>query len=47
MADALGKLGAQPFLISAIGNDQTGDYLLENTLGHVVSIFKSCICIST
>jgi sugar/nucleoside kinase (ribokinase family) len=38
IADALGKLGAHPFLISAIGNDQTGDYLLNNTLKHVVSI---------
>lgn len=37
MADALGKLGAHPFLISAVGNDQTGEYLLKSTLKHVVS----------
>ncbi|GFG39485.1 hypothetical protein Cfor_12444, partial [Coptotermes formosanus] len=35
IADALGKLGARPILISAIGNDQTGDYLLKNTLNHI------------
>ncbi|PSN44599.1 Pseudouridine kinase [Blattella germanica] len=35
MADALAKLGANPFLISAIGVDQTGEYLLQSTLNHV------------
>jgi pseudouridine-5'-phosphate glycosidase/pseudouridine kinase len=35
IADALGKLGARPILISAIGSDQTGDYLLKNTLNHI------------
>ena len=37
VADALGKLSARPILISAIGSDQTGDYLLKNTLNHIVS----------
>jgi bifunctional ADP-heptose synthase (sugar kinase/adenylyltransferase) len=37
IADALGKLGARPFLISAIGNDHAGDYLVKNTLKHIVS----------
>jgi sugar/nucleoside kinase (ribokinase family) len=41
IADALGKLGAHPFLISAVGNDQTGDYLLKSTLKHVVSIINA------
>lgn len=43
IADALGKLGAHPFLISAIGNDQTGNYLLKNTLKHVVSIINELL----
>jgi sugar/nucleoside kinase (ribokinase family) len=38
IADALGKLGAKPFLISAVGSDQTGNYLLKSTLKHVVSV---------
>lgn len=38
LADALGKLGARPILISAVGNDQTGDYLLKSTLNHIVSM---------
>jgi bifunctional ADP-heptose synthase (sugar kinase/adenylyltransferase) len=37
IADALGKLGTRPFLISAIGNDHHGDYLINNTLKHIVS----------
>ncbi|XP_021917454.1 uncharacterized protein LOC110828757 isoform X3 [Zootermopsis nevadensis] len=35
IADALGKLGTLPFLISAIGNDYAGDYLVKNTLKHI------------
>ncbi|XP_069689381.1 uncharacterized protein [Periplaneta americana] len=35
IADALGKLEAKPFLVSAIGKDQTGNYLLHDTLKHI------------
>lgn len=37
LADALGKLGASPTLVTAVGDDQPGRFLLDQTLGHMVS----------
>lgn len=37
IADALGKLGMKPYLMSAVGVDHFGEYLLEQTIPHLVS----------
>lgn len=36
IADALGRLGMSPRLISAVGDDLNGKFLLTQTLNHLV-----------
>ncbi|KAK6633341.1 hypothetical protein RUM44_003943 [Polyplax serrata] len=35
IADALGKLGTSPFLISAVGNDEFGNFIMTQTIPHL------------
>lgn len=36
LADALGRLGVSPRLVSAVGDDLNGKFLLTQTLNHLV-----------
>lgn len=36
LADALGRLGMSPRLVSAVGDDLNGKFLLTQTLNHLV-----------
>lgn len=41
LADALGKLGADPLLLSVLGEDLPGRHVMEKTLPHLVSFSEN------